>query len=99
MAEAKSTTVDKEVVKVEKVKVVTLTLSIEEAAALKAVVGSITGSPFDSPRKYTNSIYHALQRAGVTNGSNSVVNRQLSGMLTFSDTPRRAASPYADLKF
>lgn len=86
MAEAKSTTVDKEVKKVEKVKAIVLTLSIEEAAALKAVVGMISGSQ-SSPRKYTSDIYYALSAAGVTNGSNSAINRQLEGSMNWRETP------------
>lgn len=54
MAEAQKT------VKVVKTETVTLTLSKDEAEALVAVVGNVTGHGSNSPRKHTDAIYRAL---------------------------------------
>jgi hypothetical protein len=63
--------------------VVVLTMTLEEAETLKAVVGAILGSPTASRRKHMDLVYHRLCRAGVSAPSNS----GLDGLIRFHDRP------------
>lgn len=45
---------------------VNLALSVAEAETLRFLVARVGGDPDDSPRKHTDSIGHALDKAGVT---------------------------------
>ncbi|MFB7027165.1 MULTISPECIES: hypothetical protein [unclassified Streptomyces] len=87
MAESKRTTITQEVTETKKVLAVTLTLTIEEAEALQALVGSITGDAVRSPRKHTDSVYHALKGAGIRTLGKPVL-RQLSGGTGWLSEPK-----------
>lgn len=63
--------------KVVRVDTVTLTLSIDEAEALRAVVGSVWGDENDSPRKHIDAIWNALRDAGVPNVLASLVSEEI----------------------
>ncbi|MFD7552992.1 hypothetical protein ACFV9E_00420 [Streptomyces sp. NPDC059835] len=65
MAEAKRTIIDQEIKKVEKVPAISLTLTIEEAETLMAVLVKVAGSTTTSPRKHTNAILVSLEKAQV----------------------------------
>ncbi|MGW1673273.1 hypothetical protein [Streptomyces sp. NPDC002324] len=91
MAEAKSTTIEKQVTEKKQVPAITLTLSIEEAEALQALVGRVSGSTYASPRKHTDAIYIALDRAGVSTYAKPV-SRQIEGSLRWLVEPK-AKSP------
>ncbi|MFE6226880.1 hypothetical protein [Streptomyces sp. NPDC057854] len=96
MSEAKRTIITQEVTETKQVPVpaVTLTLTIEEAEALHAVVGSISGNTKASPRKHTDGIYYALQRAGISTGGKRV-QKQISGSLRWHNEPQSFSSPYS----
>ncbi|MGW0575795.1 hypothetical protein ACWD25_07450 [Streptomyces sp. NPDC002920] len=64
MAEAKRTTVEQEVKRVEKVPGITLTLTHEEAETLLAVGAKIGGDNVGTPREHFESIISALKKAG-----------------------------------
>ncbi|MEU6389982.1 hypothetical protein [Streptomyces sp. NPDC046939] len=86
MADAKNTTIEKQVTETKKVPGVTLTLSKDEAEALLVLVGNVSGESA-SPRKSTDAIYYALRNAGVdTLGKD--VSRQLSGSIRWLSTPK-----------
>lgn len=55
-------TLTEEIVRTE---TVTLVLSMDEAKAVAAILGSVGGSPTDTPRKHTQSALVALENAGV----------------------------------
>lgn len=61
--------------------VYTLTLNKDEAQALRAIVGYVSGSAFNTPRKHTDSIWSALQPAGTSEKWN------VSGSLRFVEQP------------
>lgn len=66
MATATTGTVEREVVTVEEVEEVTLSLSPEEASFLYDLIGNkVVGSAKTSRRKYGDQIYQALGDAGV----------------------------------
>jgi hypothetical protein len=88
MAEAKSTTIEKPVTKVEKQTGYTLTLTKAEAEALGALLGSVSGSTEDTPRKHTDAAYWALAKAGVDTSKEA---KRLSGSLRWTAVPR---TPY-----
>lgn len=93
MAEAKRTTVEKVVTETKKVPAITLTLTPEEAEALHALVGNITGDSKDSPRKHTDGIYYALQGAGIDTLGKPIL-RQMSGNLRWLNEPKSSYSSY-----
>lgn len=66
------------VTKTQTVTIYNLELSQEEAEALRATVGHITGSLSNSRRKHTSAIYRALGDAGV-----NYKDEDLSGNLNF----------------
>lgn len=47
-------------------KKVTLTLSEEEAQVLMTLTGMCTGDFDESPRKHSDNVYDALQKAGIS---------------------------------
>ncbi|MFE2075211.1 hypothetical protein [Streptomyces misionensis] len=61
------------------VKGITLTLSMEEAQALMALTGNVSGNRYESPRKQTDAVWLTLKRAGVEN----VFQGQLEGQFAF----------------
>lgn len=65
MAEAKRTIIDLEVKKIEKVPAISLTITIEEAEALTAVLVKVAGSMTNSPRKHTSAVLESLEKAHV----------------------------------
>ncbi|MFJ3634648.1 hypothetical protein [Streptomyces sp. NPDC090112] len=65
MAEAKRTTIEQEVKKIEKVSAISVTMTIEEAEALMAVLVKVAGSTTNSPRKHTSAVLQSLEKAGV----------------------------------
>ncbi|MFB7782050.1 hypothetical protein ACFC1D_04935 [Streptomyces vinaceus] len=65
MAEAKRTIITQEVKKTEKVSAVALTITIEEAETLMAVLVKVAGSMIHSPRKHTDAILRSLESAAV----------------------------------
>ncbi|MDQ1016678.1 hypothetical protein [Streptomyces afghaniensis] len=93
MAEAKRTTVEKLVTETKKVPAITLTLTPEEAEALHALVGNITGDSTGSPRKHTDGIYYALQRAGIDTIGKPIL-KQMSGSLRWLNEPKSSYPSY-----
>ncbi|WP_030386511.1 hypothetical protein [Streptomyces sp. NRRL S-241] len=65
MAEAKRTIIDQEVKKIEKVPAISLTLTLEEAETVMAVLVKVAGSTTNSPRKHTNAVLTSLEKAHV----------------------------------
>ncbi|MFD8018939.1 hypothetical protein ACFV6G_00720 [Streptomyces lavendulae] len=65
MAEAKRTIITREVKKTETVPALSMTISIEEAESLMAVLVKVAGSLTNSPRKHTNAILRSLENAQV----------------------------------
>ncbi|MFE9442510.1 hypothetical protein ACFYO2_26740 [Streptomyces sp. NPDC006602] len=86
MAEAVSTTVEKLVTEKKKVTAFNLTLSAEEAEALMALVGNISGDS-NSPRMHTDSVYYALSNAGVSVRDKDV-SKQMTGNLRWLSQPK-----------
>ncbi|MFJ8930616.1 hypothetical protein ACIRLA_28935 [Streptomyces sp. NPDC102364] len=86
MADAKSTTVEKQVTETKKVPAITLTLSKDEAEALMVLVGNVSGEG-SSPRKHTDAIYYALKSARVDVLAKDI-SLQLDGRLRWLKTPR-----------
>lgn len=91
MAEAKRTIIEQEFTEKKRVPAVTLTLTIEEAEALHAVVGSISGDAKSSPRKHTDGLYYALKRAGISTTDKPILT-QISGSLRWLNEPK---SPFS----
>lgn len=60
---------------------VMLDLSMDEAKVLKYVLGYCGGSPTDSPRKFTQSMYDALSSANVDTDPTA----NLSSSIMFKD--------------
>ncbi|MEU3278177.1 hypothetical protein [Streptomyces antibioticus] len=79
---AKAEKIEKKIIE----KTITLTLSQEEAEALLAVVGRVTGSN-DSPRKHTGAVYSALGNAGISGNARKYF-EDPAATLHFRDTPR-----------
>lgn len=90
MAEAKNTTVEKLVTETKQATAYTLTLSQDEAEALQALTGYVTGSSSTSPRKHTDAVYSALERAGVRTYLNPIA-RQFTGSVRWLDRPKSIA--------
>ncbi|MGI5196951.1 hypothetical protein ACQEVY_25530 [Streptomyces sp. CA-288835] len=88
MAEAKRTTVEKTVTKTEKVPAYTLTLSKDEALAVMALVGNVTGDSVGSPRKHTDAVYNSLRNAGLSLLGTDLL-RQLNGSQRWLTEPKR----------
>jgi hypothetical protein len=88
MADAKRTTVEKVVTEKKKVPAITLTLTQEEAEALQALTGNITGDSYGSPRKHTDAVYHALSQAGVSTYSKPIT-KQMTGSLRWLSEPKQ----------
>ncbi|MBT2609869.1 hypothetical protein J7I97_16675 [Streptomyces sp. ISL-87] len=65
MAEAKRTTIDREVKKTEKVAAISVTMTLEEAESLMAVLVRVAGSMTNSPRMHTNAVLQSLEKAQV----------------------------------
>ncbi len=65
------------------VETVNLRLSLEEAQALKAVVGAVGGDAATSRRKLISKIFWALDAKGINSGSSSKYPKDLTGILTF----------------
>ena len=59
----------------------TLTLNKDEAQALRAVVGFVSGSAFNTPRKHTDAVWSALGGVGADD------KWSLSGTLRFIESP------------
>ncbi|MFD8886442.1 hypothetical protein ACFV0H_28595 [Streptomyces erythrochromogenes] len=101
MAEAKRTTIDQEVKKVEKVPAISLTITIEEAEALTAVLVKVAGSMTNSPRKHTQAVLTSLEKAHVRDweaqGHPFSLLERRNGGVTFNDyaTPK----PFYGLTF
>jgi non-ribosomal peptide synthetase component E (peptide arylation enzyme) len=87
MAEVKNTFVEKSVTKVEKVPAYALTLSKDEALAVMVLVGNVTGSSQDSPRKHADAVYAALYKAGLSVVGTDL-QRQLQGSIRFNVSPK-----------
>ncbi|MEU5957578.1 hypothetical protein [Streptomyces sp. NPDC047525] len=90
MADAKNTTVEKQVTETKRVPGITLTLAKDEAEALMVLVGNIAGEG-SSPRKHSDAIYYALKSAGVSVLGKDI-SRQLSGSSRWLRSPK---SPYS----
>ncbi|MER6086553.1 hypothetical protein [Streptomyces bluensis] len=88
MAKATRTTISKTVTETKNVPGVTLTLETEEAEALMTLVGNITGHNTDSPRKHTDAIYYALDRAGISTYGKSI-GKQIEGSLRWLKEPKK----------
>uniref|UniRef100_A0A6M3ISK6 Uncharacterized protein n=2 Tax=viral metagenome TaxID=1070528 RepID=A0A6M3ISK6_9ZZZZ len=70
----------KAIVQKEEVVGYTLEISVDEAEALRAVSGSVGGSPTCSRRGDVDSVYECLCRGGVSNKAT----KELTGRLDFS---------------
>lgn len=88
MAEAKRTIVEKVVTEKKNVPTITLTLSKEEAEALYALVGNISGDGQGSPREHTDSVFYALSGAGVSIYGKPIL-KQMSGSLRWLSEPKQ----------
>lgn len=88
MATAENVNVD--VVKTVKEPAVRLTLTKDEASALKSVLGLIAGDPLTTSRKHTQAISRALENAGVKRDSAGT-----SGVITFHAKPAVSFDPFS----
>jgi hypothetical protein len=65
--------------------VVTLELSGEEALTLGLILGKVGGSPTQSRRKYVDSVYNALHKAGFAPAHDDKEQQYTSGTINFKD--------------
>ncbi|MCY0941894.1 hypothetical protein [Streptomyces antarcticus] len=65
MADAKRTIITQEIKTIEKVSAFSLTMTIDEAEALTAILVKVAGSMTNSPRKHTNAVLMSLEKAHV----------------------------------
>lgn len=70
--------------------VVTLTMTVDEAKTLRALLFNVGGCPYDSPRKHSSSISGALDSAGIPVGGSREARNLLSGSVYFAPYPNGA---------
>lgn len=70
--------------------VVTLTMTVDEAYVLRAILSRVHGDPTDSPRKHSREVWLALRGVGVTFENAYESYGLLSGGIYFAEYPNGA---------